>query len=149
MEPRRGRRCHPYSNLYLHYAFDSWLEREFPTVEFERFADDAVVHCVTERQARQVWAALADRLESVGLRLHPDKTRSYTVGTVIEGASLSVFRLRSWEYAFRRGIKSGKTGTIFTSFQPAMSPEALKSKSQELRRWRIHRRTSMDLQEVG
>jgi hypothetical protein len=39
----------------MHYAFDSWLEREFPTVEFERFADDAVVHCVTERQARQVW----------------------------------------------------------------------------------------------
>jgi group II intron reverse transcriptase/maturase len=63
------------ANLYLHYAFDSWLEREFPTVEFERFADDAVVHCVTERQARQVWAALADRLESVGLRLHPDKTK--------------------------------------------------------------------------
>jgi RNA-directed DNA polymerase len=63
------------ANLFMHYAFDSWLEREFPTVEFERFADDAVVHCVTERQARQVWAALADRLDSVGLRLHPDKTK--------------------------------------------------------------------------
>jgi len=59
----------------MHYAFDSWLEREFPTVEFERFADDAVVHCVTERQAREVWAALSVRMESVGLRLHPDKTR--------------------------------------------------------------------------
>ena len=56
-------------------AFDSWLEREWPTVEFERFADDAVVHCATERQARQVWATLAERMESVGLRLHPDKTK--------------------------------------------------------------------------
>ena len=63
------------ANLFMNYAFDWWLEREFPAVEFERFADDAVVHCATERQARQVWAALADRLESVGLRLHPDKTR--------------------------------------------------------------------------
>jgi len=44
-------------------------------VEFERFADDAVVHCVTERQAREVWVALSVRMESVGLRLHPDKTR--------------------------------------------------------------------------
>jgi retron-type reverse transcriptase len=44
-------------------------------VEFERYADDAVVHCVTERQARQVWAALAKRMEHVGLRLHPDKTK--------------------------------------------------------------------------
>src|SRR6266487_904654 len=56
------------ANLFMHYAFDLWLAREFPTVEFERYADDAVVHCVTERQAHQVWAALTERLESVGLR---------------------------------------------------------------------------------
>ncbi|WP_328813999.1 reverse transcriptase domain-containing protein [Nonomuraea cypriaca] len=55
-------------------------EREVPTVEFERYADDAVVHCVTERQARQVLAALAERMEQVGLRLHPDKRRSCTAG---------------------------------------------------------------------
>ena len=63
------------ANTFMHYAFDSWLEREFPTVEFERFADDAVVHCVTESQAREVWAAVSERMESVGLRLHPDKTK--------------------------------------------------------------------------
>ena len=40
------------ANLFMHYAFDTWLEREFPAVEFERYADDAVVHCATERQAR-------------------------------------------------------------------------------------------------
>ena len=51
------------------------MAREWPTVQFERFADDAVVHCATERQAMQVRAALADRLDSVGLRLHPDKTK--------------------------------------------------------------------------
>lgn len=62
------------ANLFMHYAFDSWLEREFPAVEFERFADDAVVHCATERQALQVRAALSERLASVGLRLYPDKT---------------------------------------------------------------------------
>ena len=62
------------ANLFMHYAFDAWLEREFPAVEFERYADDAVVHCATQRQARQVLAALAERMEQVGLRLHPDKT---------------------------------------------------------------------------
>ena len=46
------------ANLFMHYAFDTWLEREFPAVEFERYADDAVVHCATERQAREVLAAL-------------------------------------------------------------------------------------------
>jgi len=28
------------ANLFMHYAFDTWLEREFPAVRFERYADD-------------------------------------------------------------------------------------------------------------
>ena len=138
------------ANLFMHYAFDSWLEREFPTVEFERFADDAVVHCVTERQARHVWAALAERLENVGLRLHPDKTKIVYCGDSNRKRKHDCISFTFLGYAFRpRESKSGRTGTIFTSFQPAMSPVALKSKSQELRRWRMHRRTSMDLGELA
>ena len=53
------------ANLFLHYAMDSWLEREFPAVEFERYADDAVLHCSTEYQARKVRDALSVRLESL------------------------------------------------------------------------------------
>ena len=63
------------ANLFMHYAFDTWLAREYPGVQFERYADDAVVHCATERQAREVLAALQNRMEEVGLRLHPAKTR--------------------------------------------------------------------------
>ena len=47
------------ANLFLHYAFDVWMAREFPSIRFERYVDDAVVHCVSERQARQVLAASA------------------------------------------------------------------------------------------
>ncbi|MCA1681724.1 MAG: group II intron reverse transcriptase/maturase [Actinobacteria bacterium] len=138
------------ANLFMHYAFDSWLEREFPTVEFERFADDAVVHCVTERQARQVWEALADRLDSVGLRLHPDKTKIVYCGDSNRRREFPCISFTFLGYTFRpRESKSGKTGTIFTSFQPAISPVALKSKSQGLRRWRIHSCTSMDLRELS
>ncbi|WP_345483234.1 reverse transcriptase domain-containing protein, partial [Actinopolymorpha pittospori] len=63
------------ANLFMHYAFDTWLAREFPTVEFERYADDAIVHCATKRQAEAVLAALKERTEQVGVRLHPDKTK--------------------------------------------------------------------------
>jgi group II intron reverse transcriptase/maturase len=73
--PQGGSAVSPVlANLFLHYAMDSWLEREFPTVEFEPYADDAVLHCSTEYQARKVRDALAARLESLGLRLHPGKT---------------------------------------------------------------------------
>ena len=63
------------ANLFLHYAFDMWMAREFPGVPFERYVDDAVIHCATECQARQVLAALQERMTEVGLALHPDKTR--------------------------------------------------------------------------
>ncbi len=63
------------ANLFLHYGFDAWMVGEFPTVQFERFADDAVIHCVSESQARLVRDAVARRLVEVGLELHPDKTR--------------------------------------------------------------------------
>jgi RNA-directed DNA polymerase len=63
------------ANLFLHYAFDSWMAKTFPAVRFERYVDDVVVHCASERQARAVAAAIAQRMEQVGLRLHPTKTR--------------------------------------------------------------------------
>jgi hypothetical protein len=61
------------ANIFLHYGFDLWMTREYPGVQFERFADDVVVHCVTEGQARQVREAIGCRLVEVGLELHPDK----------------------------------------------------------------------------
>jgi len=38
--------------LFMHYAFDRWMDREHPDCPFERYADDVVVHCDTEDQAR-------------------------------------------------------------------------------------------------
>lgn len=137
------------ANLFLHYAMDSWLEREFPTVEFERFADDAVLHCATERQARQVRDALAARLETVGLRLHPDKTKIVYCQDRTRGGSHEHTSFTFLGYTFRPRGARGQDGTLFTSFLPAVSPEALKVKSQQVRRWRIHRHTALDLHDLA
>lgn len=63
------------ANLFLHYAFDMWMRRKFPSVAFERFADDTVVHCRSEKQARTVLEAIRGRFLECGLELHPMKTR--------------------------------------------------------------------------
>jgi RNA-directed DNA polymerase len=63
------------ANLFLHYAFDHWMQRTFPRVPFERYADDAIVHCSSERQARMVLEAIRRRFEQCGLELHPTKTQ--------------------------------------------------------------------------
>ncbi len=62
-------------NLFMHYAFDLWMARNHPGCPFERYADDGVVHCKSRRQAEYVLAGIAARMEEVGLRLHPDKTK--------------------------------------------------------------------------
>lgn len=137
------------ANLFMHYAFDLFLAREFPTVQFERYADDAVVHCVTERQARQVWAALQERLASVGLRLHPDKTKIVYCKDDNRRGSFGVTGFTFLGYTFRPRSVRGSHGRLFTAFVPAISQEALKKISGEVRRWRLHTRTRHDLHDLA
>ena len=54
------------ANLFLHYGFDAWMVREFPGCPFERFADDAIVHCKTRSQAEHVLAGITTRMGEVG-----------------------------------------------------------------------------------
>jgi RNA-directed DNA polymerase len=137
------------ANLFLHYAFDSFLSREFPGLEFERYADDAVVHCVTERQARAVWAALTDRMEQVGLRLHPDKTKIVYCKDDNRPGEFGCTSFTFLGYQFRPRTVRTKHGVLFTAFAPGISPEALKVLSGEVRRWRLHQRTRHDLVDLA
>jgi len=137
------------ANLFMHYAFDLFLSREFPAVQFERYADDAVVHCVTERQAREVWAALAERLNSVGLRLHPDKTKIVYCKDAKRRGSFERVSFTFLGYTFRPRKSRQKDGSFYVGFLPAVSPEALKAMGRQVREWRIHLRTGLDLTELA
>lgn len=131
------------ANLFMHYAFDTWLVRVFPTVRFERYADDAVIHCVTERQARQVRAAVGERMGQVGLELHPDKTTIvYCKDSNRRGlAEHTSFTFLGFTFRPRQARRAD--GVQFTSFLPAISKDALNKISAEVRSWRLHRNTRM------
>ena len=128
------------ANLFLHYAFDMWLVWKFPTVEFECHADDAVVHCTTERQARQVLAALQEWMEEFGLALHPAKTRIVYCQDANRRQQHGATQFTFLGYTFRSRIARARNGGTFMSFQPAISKEALKKISGEVRSWRLHHR---------
>lgn len=137
------------ANLFLHYAFDMFLVREFPAVEFERYADDAVVHCASEEQARQVWAALAKRMEQVGLRLHPDKTRIVFCKNGRRSGNYPVTSFTFLGYTFGPRGSRDKSGRLFLSFLPAVSSQALKAMGKRVRRWRLHRCVTLGLSELA
>jgi RNA-directed DNA polymerase len=136
------------ANLFMHYAFDVWLAREFPLVTFERYADDAVIHCVSKHQARKVLAALHERMAGVGLELHPDKTKIVYCKDSIRRSSHEHTSFTFLGFTFRPRQARRKDGVQFTSFLPAISKEALKKISAEVRSWRLHRHmelTSADI----
>jgi RNA-directed DNA polymerase len=132
------------ANLFMHYAFDKWMSRTYPGCPFERYADDVVIHCDTEVQARKLWADLAERLGSVGLELHPAKTK---VVYCKDAARRRDFEHTSFDflgYTFRARRAKGRRG-LFWSFLPAMSAKAKKAIGKTIRDWHLNRRTSGDL----
>jgi len=138
------------ANLFLHYGLDAWMVREFPAVKFERFADDAVIHCVSERQAREVRDAVARRLADVGLELHPDKTRIVYCKDSNRYESYEEVSFTFCGYMFRpRRAYNQRRQVTFTSFLPAVSPEKLTAMSRRVASWRLHRRKNLDLNDLA
>lgn len=137
------------ANLYLHYAFDVWMRRVFPSVPFERYADDAIVHCTSLAQAEQVGDAIAIRLAECSLELHPVKTR---IVYCKQGGRHGSHEHESFDflgYTFRPRKARNRTGQFFVSFSPAVSNTAAKSMRQEIRKWRLHRRSNWTLQQLA
>lgn len=112
-------------------------------------SDFYVVHCVTEKQARYVLARIACRLEDVGLRVHPDKTKIVYCKDDNRRGSFEQTSFTFLGYRFCRRTVRTRHGVLFTGFAPAISPVALKAISRTVRRWRLHRRTQLDLDELA
>ena len=137
------------ANLFMHFAFDRWITRNFPGVAFERFADDAVVHCATKDQAEALVVAIADRMVEVGLRLHPAKTRIVYCKDGNRRLDHEHTAFTFLGFTFRARKAKGKNGGSFTGFLPAISKDALKKVSGDLRRMRIHLQTGLSLTDLA
>lgn len=138
------------ANLFMHYAFDMWMTRRHPGNPFERYADDVVVHCVSLDQAERLVEAIAGRLEEVGLRLHPEKTRIVYCKDANRRATYEHTAFTFLGYTFRpRGVRNERDQVTFTGFTPAISKDALKKISDTARRWRLGRRTSQTLADLA
>jgi RNA-directed DNA polymerase len=136
------------ANLFLHYAFDNWMARHFPAQPFERYADDAIIHCTSEAEAHEVLAALTERFAQVGLELHPDKTRIVYCKNSNRHGSHEHEAFTFLGYTFRPRQARGKHGN-FTGFLPAVSNEAAKAIRTDIKRWRLHRRSDLALKDLA
>ena len=137
------------ANVFMHYAFDAWMTQEFPGIPFERYCDDAVVHCGSERQARQVRDAIAARLAQVGLELHPDKTRIVYCKDDDRRGDHEATSFTFLGYTFRPRLAKSKYGKHFVSFLPAVSKDAVKAMGAEIRSWHWAERSDKSLDDLA
>lgn len=137
------------ANLFMHYAFDTWLAREFPAVTFERYCDDAVIHCASQEQAHHVRDALAHRLAAVGLELHPDKTRIVYCQDASRRGDHEVTSFTFLGYTFRPRLAMTRHGRHFVSFLPAVSRDAIKAMGRRIRCWHLAQRSDTSLGQLA
>ena len=137
------------ANIFLHHAFDAWMAEQFPTIRFERYSDDVIVHCVSERQARFIWHRIDRRLGDWGLRLHPVKTRIVYCKDANRHGSHEHEQFNFLGYTFRPRLCKSKHGKYFAGFTPAVSNDARKEIGLKIRKWRLHLRSDADLNELA
>jgi RNA-directed DNA polymerase len=137
------------ANLFLHYALDTWLVREFPAVPFERYADDGILHCKTKAQAQKLRDAIIERLAQVGLELNLDKTRIVYCKDSGRTGSHEHEQFDFLGYTFRPRLARSKTGKKFVSFLPAVSDDAAKGMRRTIKRWRLHLRSGSTLADLA
>ncbi len=127
------------ANLFLHYAFDKWMERRYSHIPFERYADDIVCHCTTKKQARYLWKVLRERFKACNLTLHPVKTKIVYCKQAYFRGSFPNTSFDFLGYTFRPRKTRSRRGRNFLGFNPAMSRKAMKAVQETIHGWRLAR----------
>jgi group II intron reverse transcriptase/maturase len=135
-------------NLYMHYSFDMWMQREHPRNPFARYADDAVAHCQNECEARALLAAIQARLTECKLEMHPEKSGVVYCKDENRHDEYARIQFTFLGFTFRPRCAQTRDGR-WTSFQPAVSAAAIKRMMRQIREWHIPRQTSADLNQLA
>lgn len=132
-------------NLFMHYTFDCWMDRDHAELPFARYADDAVVHCHSRAEAEAVLSSIARRLEACGLQMHPEKSGIVYCKDGSRRGDFEQTQFTFLGFTFCARVAVRKDGSTFTGFLPAVSKEACAAMRSRIRSWRLHRRTSVSL----
>ena len=145
------------ANIFLHLAFDAWIQKAHPDVPFERYADDMDTEgdarlqddCRTKEQAQQVLASIDRRLKQCRLELHPQKTRIVYCKDGDRRDEHVHTKFDFLGYTFQARRSKNRWGKHFINFSPAVSSEAATRMRQEMRRWNVHLRSDKALDDIA
>ena len=125
------------------------MRRNHSSIPFERYADDIVVHCKIEGQARWIKSAIEKRLQQCRLQLHPQKTKIVYCKDSSRRGNYSNEKFDFLGYTFRPRLSKSRKGEFFVNFSPAVGDEAAKSMRRAIRGWRIHRMSDKSIEDIS
>ncbi len=137
------------ANLFLHYAMDAWMERHYRHIKFERYADDVVFHCKSQREAQDFLKALTQRMVDCGLKLHPDKTKIVYCKDSNRAGKHKQISFDFLGYTFKPREAVNPRGQRFTGFSPAMSGKSFKQIMGVVRDLKLRQRGAISEQQIA
>ena len=137
------------ANLFLHYALDRWLAAHYPQEPFERYADDVIAHCRTERQAQEMRKAIAARLQGCGLELHPEKTKIVYCKDDSRKKTYPNEKFDFLGYTFRPRRSTNRKGKFFINFSPGVSNKSAKAMRDTFRSWKLPQRSDKAIEDLS
>ncbi len=137
------------ANLFLHYALDEWMRKNYPDIPFERFADDAVFHCKTESKAEVLKKSIGERLAQCKLEFHPEKTKIVYCKDDNRQGKYPNEKFDFLGYSFRARGSKNRFGKCFVNFSPAVSKQASTLMRRTMRKWRLHLQSDKSLNDLS
>ncbi len=138
------------ANLFLHYVFDEWMRRNYPDIPFERYADDTICHCVSEKQAKFILQVLIKRFSDCKLKLNEDKTKVVYCKDSNRKQNADETSFDFLGMTFRaRGARNTKTGQIFTAFIPAISKKSVQRCKDKIKALSLNHKVSRTIEDIA
>lgn len=137
------------ANIFLHFAIDKWMEKNYSFIPLERYADDVIVHCASLVQAQWILKQITERLNECGLELNSEKTR---IVKCQKWGSNEKYPNKSFDflgYRFKPRKARNKEGKMIGVFSPAISPKAVVRIRGWIRESKVFKQTNQTLMEMG
>ena len=139
------------ANIFLDIVFDKWIEKNYPDVKFERYADDIVVHCQNIKQALRLMEAIKKRLADCKLELSQEKSKIvYCRRNQKRQPPFKVYyqKFDFLGFTFKPRIIKER-GKIKLGFTPAISQKNIARITDELVKLNIHRWVHFPLSRIA
>jgi RNA-directed DNA polymerase len=137
------------ANLFMHYAFDEWMRRVHPNNLWARYADDAVIHCRTQKEAKSLLIDLGERFKQCKLELNTEKTRIVYCKDDDRKGNYPLTSFDFLGYTFRPRRSKNRWGKCFINFSPAVSNSASKAMRQTIRGWRMQLKSDVGIDDLS